>query len=145
METLLECPICRGREFEPFLRCEDYTVSHETFQLVKCQSCEFVFTNPRPTSQEIVRYYQSEDYISHTNSSKGLLNFGYQQVRKVAVRGKVNLIKFLKPSHESILDYGSGTGEFLNAMKSAGWNCKGIELDCLVCRAFARWAEGLPT
>lgn len=127
METLVECPICKHKEFSTFLKCKDYTVSHETFQIVKCQSCELVFTNPRPDHQEIDRYYKSDAYISHSNSTKGLLNFVYQKIRKIAIKAKVNLIKSLNPSQKSILDYGSGTGEFLNAMKTKGWSCKGIE------------------
>ena len=127
METLLECPVCRNKEFAPFLKCKDYTVSHETFQLVKCSSCTFVFTNPRPDSNETDKYYQSEDYISHSNSSKGVFNFAYQQIRKIAIQGKVKLIAAQNAPHKSILDYGSGTGEFLNSMKTSGWGCKGIE------------------
>lgn len=127
METILGCPICTKRDFSIFLKCKDYSISHETFYLVKCNSCNFIFINPRPDQQEIIKYYQSVNYISHSNSSKGLLNFIYQQVRKFAIKGKVNLIQSLNCSQQTILDYGSGTGEFLNAMKYAGWKCRGIE------------------
>lgn len=127
MEVLSECPICKNKEFILFLKCEDYTVSHETFQLVKCTSCGIVLTNPRPDSIDIQNYYQSDDYISHSNSTKGIFNLAYQQIRKIAIRGKVKLIATHRAPIKSILDYGSGTGEFLNAMKLAGWNCKGIE------------------
>ena len=127
MELLSECPICKTNKFAPFLKCEDFTVSHETFQLVECPECHLVITNPRPNASEIARYYQSENYISHSNSSKGVSNFIYQTVRKIAIRGKVALIEGLNKNPKIILDYGCGTGEFLNAMKKRGWNCKGIE------------------
>ncbi len=127
METLGECPICRHRDFSTFLKCLDYTVSHETFQIEKCQFCDLVFTNPRPDHQEIDKYYKSDAYISHSNSTKGLLNFVYQKIRSIAIKSKVNKITALNPFQKSILDYGSGTGEFLKAMKAEGWNCQGIE------------------
>lgn len=127
MESISNCPICKATVFTDFLKCEDYTVSHETFQLVKCSTCNFVFTNPRPDAAEIIKYYQSEDYISHSNTSKGLFNFAYQQVRKFAVNGKVKMIEELNAPQKSILDYGCGTGEFLNAMSQQGWKSKGLE------------------
>ncbi len=127
MEAILECSICKGSNFDLFLECKDHTVSHETFKIVKCNSCGFVFTNPRPGPDAIGKYYQSEDYISHSNSSKGLFNLLYQQIRRIAIQSKVKLIKSKNPTKRSILDYGSGTGEFLNAMKSEGWNTMGIE------------------
>ena len=127
MESLSNCPICKATAFTNFLKCEDYTVSHETFQLVKCSDCSFVFTNPRPDAAEIVKYYQSEDYISHSNTSKGLFNFAYQQVRKFAVNGKVKMLEELNAPQKTILDYGCGTGEFLYAMSTHGWQSKGVE------------------
>ena len=78
METLNECPICYGQDFEPFIKCIDYTVSKETFQIVQCKKCDFKFTNPRPSQSEIGKYYESEYYISHSNSKKGLFNLVYQ-------------------------------------------------------------------
>ena len=127
MELLSHCPICSAKTFNLYLKCKDYTVSHETFQLVQCAKCRFVYTNPRPDPVEIIRYYQSSNYISHSNSSKGLLNFIYQKVRNRAITGKCKLIENLGSSKKSILDYGSGTGEFLNYMQIKGWISKGIE------------------
>ncbi len=127
MELLSQCPICRATKFSNFLKCEDNTVSHETFQLDQCSNCKFVFTNPRPNASEIVRYYQSENYISHSNSSKGLLNLVYQKIRSRAIASKTKMITGLGTTKNSILDYGCGTGEFLNAMQTNGWICKGIE------------------
>ena len=127
METLTDCPVCSGKQFNSFISCKDYTVSHETFQIAQCASCGFKFTNPRPSETEIVKYYQSEDYISHSNTSKGIINSLYKVARKFTISQKVNLIKSVCPDGKSILDYGCGTGEFLNGMKKAGWFVNGVE------------------
>lgn len=127
METLLNCPVCSETAFTPFISCEDYTVSHKSFQIDECNRCGFKFTNPRPSEDEIGQYYQSEDYISHSNTSKGIVNSIYKIVREVTIRQKVNLLKTMLPGGNSILDYGCGTGEFLNAMSKSGWTAKGIE------------------
>ncbi len=128
MEKLIECPVCKGNELSLFLSCKDYTVSRETFSIEKCKSCGFNFTNPRPTSSEIGKYYESEDYISHSNTNKGIINRIYQGVRKYTIQKKVALINsFVKETDKNILDIGCGTGEFLNACKNDGWNAQGIE------------------
>ena len=128
MEILRECPVCNGQSFENFLKCKDYTVSQDLFQIVNCTSCGFKFTNPRPDANEIGRYYESAEYISHSNSKKGLINKIYQVVRKRAIDRKIALInKEAGQLEKSILDIGCGTGEFLSVCKEKGWKTKGIE------------------
>ncbi|MEO6903135.1 MAG: class I SAM-dependent methyltransferase [Bacteroidia bacterium] len=128
METLVACPICNEVNFNSFLTCQDNTVSRETFDIVQCNSCSFKFTNPRPSEDKLGKYYKSEDYISHSNTKKGIVNYLYQTVRKYTLLKKLQLIsKFYKTGN--ILDIGCGTGEFLNICKNSKWNVLGIEPD----------------
>ena len=133
MENLKNCPVCGSEGMAPYLSCTDHTVSQQEFTVQKCGSCGFLFTNPRPDSKEIGPYYESKDYISHTNSKAGLFNKVYQTIRNVAIKQKINLIWSLSPAANlvdgklSILDIGCGTGEFLAGCRNAGWVTKGIE------------------
>ncbi|MFY0600953.1 MAG: class I SAM-dependent methyltransferase [Cyclobacteriaceae bacterium] len=127
-EKLEECPSCKHTKFNNFLICKDHTVSNESFALVKCCKCQLVFTNPRPTPAEIGKYYKSQDYISHSNSSTNLINLVYKGVRNITLRHKKKIIsKHIKTG--DILDFGCGTGHFLNYMKKRGWAVKGVEPD----------------
>jgi len=128
MLTIEKCLVCGSNRFEPFLQCKDYTVSQESFSILSCPSCGFKFTNPRPEDSELGNYYKAESYISHTNSKKGLINSVYHIVRKYTLRKKVVLVSSYV-SRGTILDYGCGTGMFLAACKSVGWNVLGIEPD----------------
>src|ERR1035437_9854168 len=130
METLKNCPVCNYDKFNPFLSCIDYTVSRETFNVVQCDSCGFRFTNPRPDEKEIGNYYQGEQYISHSDTKKGIVNKLYQIVRNYTIKQKIKLInKLTSPelTSRNILDIGCGTGEFLNACKENGWKITGVE------------------
>jgi 2-polyprenyl-3-methyl-5-hydroxy-6-metoxy-1,4-benzoquinol methylase len=82
-----------------------------------------------PDENSIGGYYQSTDYISHSNTNKGLINQLYQKVRNYTLNQKANLIISKTVKHGRILDLGAGIGAFLNTMKGRGWEITGIEPD----------------
>ncbi|MGE0589082.1 MAG: class I SAM-dependent methyltransferase [Cyclobacteriaceae bacterium] len=126
LETITRCPICEGESFSNVLQCKDFTQSQEVFQIQKCNQCNFHLTNPRPTQQSIGKYYLSEDYISHTGTSKSIFDFIYLKARQNALSWKEGIIS-KKKSAGILLDFGSGTGEFLQHMSKVGWNVSGVE------------------
>ncbi|UPT67868.1 MAG: class I SAM-dependent methyltransferase [Sphingobacteriales bacterium JAD_PAG50586_3] len=133
LETLTACPVCSGNTFTPFISCKDYTVSRGTFKIVSCGTCGFVATSPRPTEAEAYKYYQSEDYISHSNTRKGLINKVYAWVRNYSIKKKEQLVTTtlgLSPETrrgKRLLDHGCGTGEFLDYCQKHGWDTMGLE------------------
>ncbi|MFW5831008.1 MAG: class I SAM-dependent methyltransferase [Prolixibacteraceae bacterium] len=123
-----KCPVCDGTVFSPFLTCTDFFVSGEKFSIKKCDSCGFRITENIEDEANIGRYYQSEDYISHSNTSKGIVNTVYHRVRNYMLGQKRKLAEnaaAMQPG--SILDVGTGTGFFLNEMKQNGWQVTGTE------------------
>lgn len=124
------CPVCGGTAFSEKFRVKDHTVSGETFTVCYCNNCTACFTQDIPGADAIGPYYKSEDYISHTNTSKGIVNRLYKWVRKRTVKQKRKLIERETGVTEgTILDIGSGTGAFAAEMKAAGWQATGIEPD----------------
>ncbi len=128
MKTISQCLVCGSTQYSPFLTCKDYTVSKENFTIVSCNDCGFKFTNPRPDDSVLGEYYKAEEYISHTNTRKGLVNKLYHLVRTRTLKKKLNLVRSYV-SRGTILDYGCGTGMFLNVCKKAGWETYGMEPD----------------
>ena len=131
MEKLLKCPKCSFDSFQHFYTCRDFTVSKELFEIVECLQCGFKFTNPRPDHLEIGKYYESQEYISHSNSNKGIFNKIYHYVRDVAIKNKIKLITDLKTKNKTILDIGCGTGDFLSEIQKHGWQITGVEPNTL--------------
>lgn len=120
------CPICDGNDQQPHLSAKDNTVSKLTFQIVECTTCGFAFTNPRPADEDLGKYYESDEYISHSNTSKGIVSRLYQLVRKHTLKRKLRLVNS-ENNIGTLLDIGCGTGEFLNTVKQGGWKTIGIE------------------
>jgi 2-polyprenyl-3-methyl-5-hydroxy-6-metoxy-1,4-benzoquinol methylase len=128
MELLQNCPACDHNKFIEFLQCKDHFLSKEDFTIQKCQSCGLLFTNPRPEDKDLGKYYKSIDYISHSNTKKGIINRIYHFIRKRNHKKKYSLISSYLTSGE-ILDVGCATGEFLLYLKDKGWKVCGVEPD----------------
>jgi 2-polyprenyl-3-methyl-5-hydroxy-6-metoxy-1,4-benzoquinol methylase len=122
------CPVCENGQRHHYLTCKDYTVSGENFKIVACNSCGFLYTDPVPSPAHIGSYYQSEDYISHSDTKKGMVSRLYHAVRRRSLRAKLKLIGGLT-SGRKVLDFGCGTGAFLRECNRAGWNTFGMEPD----------------
>ena len=129
LETLSQCPVCDSTSFSNYLNVDDYTVSKKEFTIQQCNACYFLFTNPRPELDSIGAYYQSEEYISHHDDSKGLMNRVYTSIRNYTIGKKIEMIGSLFSKPGKLLDIGCGTGNFLQAVKHAGWETFGTEPD----------------
>lgn len=126
MVEISECPVCNGKVFQTIYQCQDYTVSHETFTVKQCVSCMLGITSPRPEEMTLGSYYQSPEYISHSGKSTGAIGWIYNVARFFSLRWKKNKISQFSTTG-SILDFGCGSGEFLNALQKDNWNITGVE------------------
>lgn len=122
------CPLCNSAELMPFLNCHDHLLTNETFKLVKCPSCGFVFTQDPPHSEEIGKYYQSQDYVSHSDTRKGIMNKVYHAARNFMLGQKFSMVRKTTKGN-NLLDIGTGTGYFPGYMKKKGFNVFGVEID----------------
>jgi SAM-dependent methyltransferase len=108
------CPICEKSRGDP-LHLEG------SFQMVRCPSCQFVFLNPRPTSDSLLRFYQQ--YLPEEEPSIE----SWERMMKPVFRGAADLIHRHKRNGR-LLDVGTGFGFFLVEMKKRGWEAAGVEI-----------------
>jgi SAM-dependent methyltransferase len=124
------CPSCHSDKLQLALKAIDHTVSHETFEIWECKTCRLRFTQDVPDAASIGPYYRSDNYISHTNTNKGLVNQLYHVVRKQTLSDKYRLISSATRSKQGkLLDIGAGTGAFVAHMQENGWEVTGLEPD----------------
>lgn len=125
-----QCPLCGSKDIAKVFSVKDYTVSLEEFDIYQCASCHLRFTQNAPDESAIAPYYKSENYISHSDKSKGSINRIYRMVRKRTLKKKRQLVeKFTSIKTGKLLEIGSGTGSFASEMQSAGWQVTGLEPD----------------
>jgi 2-polyprenyl-3-methyl-5-hydroxy-6-metoxy-1,4-benzoquinol methylase len=129
-ESAVNCPVCDSDKTRFVLQVKDHSISGEYFSIFECPVCSLRFTHPIPPGELIGKYYKSENYISHSNIRKGLVNNLYHLVRNRTLVSKYHLLKKLtgqgKGKH---LDIGAGTGAFVQYLNQRGWSSEGIEPD----------------
>ena len=130
MISYTHCPVCKSAEISAVFSAKDNTVTEESFVIMKCKACSLLFTQDVPSPDKIGKYYISENYISHSDTQKGLVNKLYHAVRRRTLAAKRELIRAQTGKKQGrILDVGCGTGAFLHSMQQAGWECEGLEPD----------------
>ena len=100
---------------------------NETFTIVQCEKCDFKYLNPRPTIDSIEKYYDVEEYHPHKISEESLIDKVYLKVRDININTKKKILNKLVHQNKTLLDVGCGTGEFIEAIKTNGWDVTGME------------------
>ena len=122
------CPVCDGNNFAEFLKVNDHSISGEDFGLIRCTDCGLVITQNHPDEESIGKYYNSEDYISHSDTKSGIVNTVYHSVRSYMLGQKRKLVAGVSDTGK-LLDIGAGTGYFAAHMVDNNWEVVALEPD----------------
>ena len=110
-----------------YIAVKDHSVSGETFELLLDDKLQLLKTHPQPSLENLGRYYESDDYISHTDGKRSMFEKLYHAVKQKALSDKIKMVTRYAPSKGKLLDIGAGTGDFLATAKMAGWETTGFE------------------
>lgn len=108
-----------------YLKTNDFFLSNEAFELLYDETLDMLVTSPQPI--DIEKYYQTDNYISHSDGENTLLEKVYQSIKKRNLQKKVALIEKFAGDDKTLLDVGAGTGDILRHAKSKGWKVFGVE------------------
>ena len=124
MQTI-DCNLCGSDKSKEIFCARDFTfASGERFRYVKCPECGLVFLSPRPSPDEIDKYYPDVYYQEYGEGPRELefLRSDYSEV-----------IAGIRPPGR-ILDLGSQKGVFLKRMQDKGWEGFGVDISEKACR-----------
>ena len=112
----MTCILCGSNESRKVVKIENYTV-------VKCISCQFVYTVPLPDEEEIIKIYKNSSAAFRPGGGLG---------RRLKYRFFAKRIKSYFPKHKHIklLEIGCNQGDFLEAVNyDEKFSAIGIDLD----------------
>lgn len=123
-----KCPNCGATNIHQFISCHDHLIGQESFEIDTCQNCQLLFTQPIIPAHEIGAYYQSQNYVSHSNTQKGFFFRAYHWARQYMLGQKFALVQKHCSKKGAHLDIGAGTGYFVQYMQKKGWQSTGVEI-----------------
>lgn len=112
-----------SEDFE--LMIKDYFLTQEEFILKKNSRFGFLETHPQPI-ENLNKYYESEEYLSHTDSNKSFTDKLYQWIKNINIRHKFSMLGKVN-SEMKLLDYGCGVGDFLAHAQNKNLEIYGVE------------------
>lgn len=117
---IVDCNCCGSSNLRKvYEKPDDKYFPEEWFTVVECLECGLGFVNPRPTTQEIGRYYpvaffsdfEEKDHSQrYAEEARYLADIEYQ--KKIP----------------RLLDLGCANGDFPRYMRSRGWDVTGLEI-----------------
>ena len=108
-----------------YLKTKDFSFSKKEFSLMWDEAKDMLVTQPVP--ENLNTFYQGENYISHTDSKKSLVDMLYHRIKSRNLRKKLQLIENQETTDRKLLDIGAGTGDFLLFAQNGGFEVSGVE------------------
>ena len=116
-ELLEKCPLCGSASWQACLWSAGW-------QLLRCQGCELICLNPRPTQSAIADHYRKGRYDSVRWDGRTYLQKREQWLRKFTEM--LTQVQRFQPAGR-LLDVGCGPGFLMEAARRLGYEPYGIE------------------
>jgi SAM-dependent methyltransferase len=137
-ECPIPCNLCDSRDVE-VLATRDR--DGHPLRTTICRQCGLVWSNPRPSADDVRKYYSREYRLDYKGQSTPSLRHIARSARGALARYRA-LLPFVKKG-DRILDAGAGGGEVVYTLRRFGFDAIGLEPDEQYAR-HAREALGVP-
>ena len=122
------CPLCGASGQIPYASCTDFTISKESFTLMRCPSCGVVYVSDPPAEKDINRYEKLNLKLELGDNPSGIINKLYYRIRSRMLHKKAMIVeKQAYRTSGTLLNYGAKTGFFSYAMERRGWKVVSVE------------------
>ena len=105
--------------------CIDHLVTGDSFVLEHDDHYDILQTTPQP--KKIEKYYDHPKYISHKIKERSMFFEVYSRFRQWNHSYKIKIINKHSQAKGKLLDFGAGTGSFVNFANTKGWKSEGFE------------------
>lgn len=123
----MNCNLCQETKYKTYLNPYHWRKTKQIFSVVECENCGHLYTKDAPSEDAIGAYYDSETYISHTDSNKSLFDKVYNGIKKYMLAKKYAWITRFVP-RGTLIDYGAGSGAFVKYVADRGRKAIGLEI-----------------
>ena len=116
------CNLCGARDASRCCRVGE-------FQIVRCNGCGLIYTNPRRSAETISDIYSKDYFFSENPAELGYDDYSmHAEGLKEVFSDHLEFIeRFVRPP-ASIIDIGCAFGYFLESAKARGWTVEGVEV-----------------
>lgn len=126
----IDCPLCDSKNHENLFIGKDYLFSQKEFTVVKCKSCDLLFTNPRVKEDQISYYYYSAYSPFKEIKQAGLFQKAKNKLGRLFGNIHWEILQILQSIQATtVLEIGPGNGSLLYFLKDHGFEVVGVEMD----------------
>jgi SAM-dependent methyltransferase len=119
---VVACNLCGSARHTPVYEMPDrHYFPDEFFTVVECDECGLGFVNPRPSLDEMQKYYPSNYYEEFSRNYN-------QHLKRYAAEAEYLREIEKRERPWNLLDVGCASGDFPRFMKARGWNVEGVEV-----------------
>jgi SAM-dependent methyltransferase len=111
----IPCPICKSTSDSPFMFLQGFGIS-------RCSNCHFIFVNPRPTEECLLKLYSNKEINRAFKAHHEPVEYELPVLSKLIWN-----IQNVVPGGE-LLEVGCGRGDFLRVAQAHGFSVTGCDM-----------------
>ncbi len=115
-----------------FSKKDKFGIAADEFKVVECQGCGLFYINPRPSQEEIGKFYPDIYSWKETLEAGSFLTKCFRKLEKAyryhLLQDEVSkVVTFTRRGSGKVLDIGCGTGDRLDVFRNKGFETYGVE------------------